>query len=77
MKVLVLFDMKSEKVFVIVGSNCLKGRILFYFLVKCFLLYALGFHVCVFLKLFPATLPCLISGSKERHSSMVEFLWFI
>ena len=63
MKVSVLFDMKSEKVFVIVGSNRLKVGILFlFFLPNVFLLYALGFHACVFLKLFPVTLPCLISG---------------
>ena len=30
----------------------------------------------IFLNIFPATLPCLISGWKERNSSMVEFLWF-
>ena len=44
-----LFDMKSEKVFAIVGSNCLQMRIPFLFFGQMFfLLYALGFHACIF-----------------------------
>ena len=50
MKVSVLFDMKSEKVFAIIVSNRLKVSILFkFFWPNGFLLYVLGSHACFFL----------------------------
>ena len=50
MKVSVSFDMKSEKEFAIAGSNSHSESVNTYlfFWPNGFLLYALGFHACIF-----------------------------
>ena len=65
--------------FAIIGSNCLKVLILFYFFGQMFLLlYALGFHACIFLPLGWLWLKTILSISDfletfPCNSSLPDF----
>ena len=63
MKVPVLFDMKSEKVFAVVGNNRLKVQMLFNFLAKWFLTVCSKFSCMYFLTI---SMP-LIKKKKKNH----------
>ena len=92
-KVSALLDMKSETCLllsVVIVWNCEYFFFAKCFVTICFTfscMYFLTIRMAlikrqsglylIFLKLFPATLPCLISGWKELGRSMVEFLSFI
>ena len=67
MKLLVLFDMKSEKVFAIVGRNCLKVRIFFNF-------FDLMFFYCmlqVFMHIYLGGAPISICHFFVRQSVLL------